>query len=497
MKLEIKDMDISSGGPLVGVLNETDAEKMDLHRGDRVKITRKGKVETVLLNIGESEKAVGEGKIGLYEEVLDSLKLKHGDRVEMFPARKPLSIDYIKKKMDGLRLTKKEIYQIVWDIVHNKLSSIELTYFVAACYSNELDIRETTLLTKAMASYGDILKLKRHPIMDKHCIGGVAGNRTTMVIIPILAAAGVTIPKTSSRSITSPAGTADTMEVLAKVDIPIKKMKSIVEKINACIVWGGALNLAPADDKIIRVERPLAIDAQSQLLASVMAKKAAVSATHVLVDIPTGKGAKLLNERKALQLKKDFEGLAKRLGIKAKVIITNGKEPIGNGIGPCLEARDVLWVLKNDKKGPEDLKRKSLMMAGLMLEMAGKASRDNGFSLAKKILESGKAYKKMKEIIKMQGKRIDDPSKVKLGKVKYDVMAKRNGVVKAISNRAVSKIARVAGAPECKGAGIYLYKHVGDKVKKGDKLFTVYCHDKGKLEFVRYAWQKLVAIVVK
>lgn len=497
MKLEVKDMDISSGGALIAVLNEKDAKKMDLHERDRVKIIKGSKVETVLLNISESKKSVGQGKIGLYEEVLDSLKLKGGNIVEIVPARKPLSIDYIKKKLDGFRLTKTEIDQIVWDIVHNKLSAVELAYFVAACYSNELDLRETTLLTKAMTSYGEILKLNMYPIMDKHCVGGIAGNRTTMVIVPILAAAGVTIPKTSSRSITSPAGTADTMEVLANVSFSIKRMKRIVEKTNGCIVWGGALNLAPADDKIIRVERPLAVDAKSQLLASVMAKKASVSSTHVLVDIPTGKGSKLPNRKKALRLKKDFEDLAKRIGIKVKVIITKGNEPIGNGIGPALEARDVLWVLRNDKKGPLDLKRKSLMMAGIMLEMAGKASKGNGLKLAKEILESGKAYKKMVEIIKMQGKKITDPSKIVLGKVRYDVKARRNGIVREISNGAVSKIARVAGAPDFKGAGIYLYKHVGDKVKKGDKLFTVYCHDKGKLEFVRYAWKKLMAVVVK
>jgi len=497
MKLKVKDMDISSGGSLIAVLNKKDAQKMDLHSRDRIKIIKGKKIETVLLNISESSKSVGKGKIGLYEEVLNSLKLKQGNTVKIAPTRKPLSIEFIKKKLDGYKLTKKEIDQIVWDIVNNKLNNTELTYFVSACYSNELDARETALLTKAMKSHGDILKIKRYPIMDKHCVGGVAGNRTTMVIVPILAAAGVTIPKTSSRSITSPAGTGDTMEVLANVSIPIKKMKKIVEKTNGCIIWGGSLNLAPADDKIIRVERPLSIDAKSQLLASVMAKKASVSATHVLVDIPTGKGSKIASMKKALQLKKDFENLSKRIGIKVKVIITDGKEPIGNGIGPALEARDVLWVLKNDKKAPEDLKEKSLRMAGIMLEMAGKTKKGKGLSLAKDILESGKAYKKMKEIIKMQGKKIDDPSKIKLGKVKYDVFANKNGTIKEINNRPISKIARVAGAPEFQGAGVFLYCLVGDKVKKGDKLFTVYCHDKGKLEFVRYAWQKLMPIIIK
>ncbi len=497
MKLKVKDMDIASGGPLVAVINEDDAEKMDLHHLDRLKVMYKGKIETVVIDIGESEKAVPIGGIGLYEEVLDSLSLVDGEIVKIVPARKPLSIDYIKKKLDGYKLTKQEIDQIVWDIVHNKLSSIELTYFVAACYSHELDLRETTLLTKAMISHGEKLKINRYPILDKHCVGGVAGNRTTMVLVPIMAAAGVTIPKTSSRSITSPAGTADTMEVLANVTTSIEKMKKIVEKTNGCIVWGGALNLAPADDKIIRVEKPLSIDAESQLLASVIAKKASVSATHLLIDIPSGKGAKLHSKEKALQLKRDFEELTKRIGIKTKVIITDGKEPIGNGIGPALEARDVLWILKNDSRGPQDLKKKSLMMAGMMLEMADKASKGKGLALAKEILESGKAYKKIVEIIKAQGERITDPSKIELGCISCNITAKNNGVVRAISNRAIAKIARVAGAPEDKGAGIYLHKHIGDKVRKGDVLYTVYCYSKDKLDYIKYAIKALDGFEIK
>ncbi|HZX44655.1 MAG TPA: AMP phosphorylase [Candidatus Nanoarchaeia archaeon] len=494
MKLKVKDVDIRTGGPLICILSEIDADKMDLHNGDRVKITSKGKIETVLINIGESKKAVCPGHIGLYEEVLDSLGVVHNDNVEMIPARKPLSLDFIKRKLDGYKLSKEQIGQIVWDVVNNKLTGVELTYFVAACYLNELDVHETVFLTKAMASHGNILRLNRSVIADKHCIGGVAGNRTTMVIVPILAAAGVTIPKTSSRSITSPAGTADTMEVLANVCIPLERMKKVVQKTNGCIVWGGALNLAPADDKIIRVERPLLIDAKSQLLASVMAKKASVSASHLLIDIPTGKGSKLPDVRKARQLKQDFICLAGKLGIKSHVIITDGKEPVGNGIGPALEARDVLWTLEGD--GPLDLRKKCLMMAGILLEMAGKAKKGEGQWLAQEILESGKALEKMKEIIEMQGKIATEPSQIKLGKIRLDVAAKTKGVVSEISNRAISKIARVAGAPECKGAGIYLHKHVGDKVKKGENIYTVFCHDKGKLDFVKYAVENLDGFLI-
>ncbi|MBI4453750.1 thymidine phosphorylase, partial [Candidatus Woesearchaeota archaeon] len=286
MKLKVKDVDISSGGPLIAIMNHKDAAMLDLHVMDRIKIKRRGKIETVVVDIAQSDKVVPKGKIGVFEEVIGSLKLRNNDNVEITIARKPLSIDFIKKKLDGQKLSKQEIDQIVWDIVHNKLSAVELTYFVAACYTNVMTTEETILLTKAMVNHGDVLRLNKYPVIDKHSVGGIPGNRTTMIVVPIIAAAGYYVPKTSSRSITSPAGTADTMEVLANVTFPIKKMKEIVLKIHGCIVWGGALNLAPADDKIIAVERPLEIDAESQLLASIMAKKHSVSSTHILIDVP-------------------------------------------------------------------------------------------------------------------------------------------------------------------------------------------------------------------
>ncbi|MBI2129025.1 AMP phosphorylase [Candidatus Woesearchaeota archaeon] len=496
MKLIAKDMDIATGDVLVAILNQKDAAKMDLHALDRIKIKKSEKIETVVLDIAESEKAVPEGHIGVFEEVIDSLGLKDNEPIEVIPARKPLSIDFIKKKLDGGTLDKKEIDQIVWDIVHNKLDAIELTYFVSACYSNRMTMKETALLTKAMSDIGDKLKLRRYPVMDKHCSGGVAGNRTTMIIVPIIAAAGLTIPKTSSRSITSPAGTADTVEVLTNVNIPLPKMKKIVEKTNGCLVWGGALNLAPADDKIIKVEKPLAIDAKSQLLASVMAKKASVSATHVLIDIPYGKGSKILDKKAASQLKKGFEELAKALGMIVKVILTDGTQPIGNGIGPSLEARDVLWILRNDPRGPQDLRRKALMMAGLMLEMGYKAKKGEGLKKAAGILNDGRAYKKFIEIIKAQGGKEIMPQDIKIGEFAYNALSPKQGIVRHVDNHSISKIARIAGAPQNKGAGVYLYKHVGDKVNKDESLFTIYAESQRKLDYAVSAIEEFDGIVV-
>ena len=338
------------------------------------------------------------------------------------------------------------------------------------------------MLTKSIVKHGNTLKLDAYPVIDKHSIGGLAGNRTTMVLVPIIAAAGFVMPNTSSRSITSPAGTADTMEVLAKISFPLSKMKKIILKTNGCIVWGGALNLAPADDKIISVERPLEIDAESQLLASIMAKKHSVSSTHILIDIPIGKGAKVRNKSRALKLKKDFMAIGKKLRKHVTIMITDGTKPIGKGIGPALEARDVLWLLKRDKKRPMDLENKCIKMAAEIFRMVG---IKNGKKKALEILNSGKAYKKMVEIIKAQNGKVTKPEQIKIGKFKFDVKSGKKGIVKHISNSIISKIARIAGAPINKGAGIYLHKDVKNKVKKTEKLFTIYAESKQKLDYAK------------
>jgi len=481
MKLKVNDLDISTGGTLIAIMNSQDARQLDIRALDRIKITYMGRTETVIVNISETSKTVHSGEIGLVEEVLKSLNLRDRNIVKIALDRKPLSLGYIKKKLDGKELSKTEIEQIVWDIVHNKLSDIELTYFISACYTNAMSQRETILLTKAIASQGERLELKRYPIVDKHSIGGIPGNRTSMIIVPIIAAGGYAIPKTSSRSITSPAGTADTMEVLADVSFSIEKVRKIVSSVNGCLVWGGALNLAPADDKIIRVEKPLNIDAESQLIASIMAKKLSVNSTHILIDIPVGKNSKIERYRDATALKKRFEQIGRQLKRHVRVVITDGTQPIGNGIGPALEARDVLYVLSRHPKRPLDLERKSIMMAGDIFQMLGVK---NGSMKALEILNSGMAYKKMKEIISLQNGNPDImPEDIPVGRYKSEYRASKTGIIKSINNEAVSKIARIAGAPADKGAGIYLYKHVGDAVRSGEPIFTIYAENRDKLDY--------------
>lgn len=497
MKLRVKDMDIATGDVQVVIINEKDAAMLDLHHGDRVQVKKNSRKTTAVLDIAESDKAVPAGQIGLFEEVLDALYAKQGDTVSIHFARKPLSLEYVRKKLDGEELTYKEIYAIIKDIGDNKLTDIELASYVTANYITGMSDDEITNLTKAMTLTGTQLRIAKKPVADVHCIGGVPGNRTTLIVVPILVAAGLTVPKTASRAITSPAGTADTMEVLCPVSLPISKLYQILDKVGGFIVWGGSVNLAPADDRIINVEHPLNIDAEGQMLASIMAKKASVSATHLLMDIPVGKGTKIDNRKQAAHLQGHFERLGNELGIKVKTIITEGSEPIGNGIGPILEARDCVWLLTNDSRAPKDLREKSLEMAATLLEFTGKAKKGQGMQLATKILNSGEAYKKFSEIVRAQGGKDIDPGALRPDPIQFTYVAPKAGLIATLNNASIAKIARMAGAPVDKGAGIFLHHHCGDHVRKGEPIMTIYARTREKLNYALESLKELDGIIVQ
>jgi len=492
MKFRVKDMDIATGGTLVAILNKKDARLLDVRSGDRIVVHHGKATVTCILDISESRKAVPPGRIGLFEEVLARLKARQGNTVDTHLTGKPESVKHIRDKLFGKRLSYEELYHIIDDITHDRLTDIEKTYFVSGCFANELTDEEVVDLTRAMVETGDRLKFPGLTL-DKHSIGGVPGNRTTMLIVPIIAAAGFTIAKTSSRAITSPAGTADTLECLARVELSEKEIKEVVRKTGACMVHGGSISLAPADDKIIEVEHPLSIDAEGQLLASVMAKKYSVSARHILIDIPMGKSTKANTWAKASHLKHKFELIGRKLGLNVKVIITDGSQPIGKGVGPVLEAKDVLAILKNDPAAPQDLRKKALMMSGLLLELTGKYKKGKGLATAKEILESGKAWKKMNEIIEAQGRK----TMPKMGQFGIAVKSGSLGRVKEINNEVIAKIARIAGAPDDKGAGLFIVKKVHDLIKKGDLLYTVYAENRFKQGLVQEFLKENKGYVIK
>ncbi len=321
-------------------------------------------------------------------------------------------------------------------------------------------------------------------MVDKHCIGGIPGNRTSMVVVPIVAAHGLPIPKTSSRAITSPAGTADTMEVLARVNVGVEEMQAIVAACNGCIVWGGHVNLSPADDILISVERPLSLDTREQMVASIMSKKLAAGSTHLLIDLPVGPTAKLTNGTEAMRLRKLFEFVGDRFGIAVEVITTDGRQPIGNGIGPVLEAQDVMAVLANDPSAPSDLREKSLRLAGAFAGIRSETARRRRVCAGARPARQWRRAQADAEDHRRAGT-LGLPQD--LAGLAFDVKADRDGIVASIDCLRMNRLARTAGAPIDKGAGIRLFKKIGDRVEQGEPLYRVFAVDQPEFDLATAA----------
>lgn len=475
MKLKALSLDLEAGGKLIVVLNRDTVEEMNLHPLDRVKLKYGNKELTAIIDV--TERTVGEDEIGLYQDVYSRLGVEEGSEIVVKDAKPPESVEYIKEKISGRSLNHDKIRTIVQDVVKGNLSDVELTSFVTSLDLNGVSLEEAEYLSRSMAEGGDILELDKNPIYDKHSIGGVCGDKTSMLLVPIIAYQGLTIPKTSSKAITSPAGTANRMSVLTDVELGLEEIKETVRKTNGSIVWGGAVDLAPADDLFIQVEYPIGID--PLLLPSIMAKKKSVNADYVVIDIPTGRGAKIKTMEEAQNLAEDFIELGKRLGIEVKCASTYGEQPLGYAMGPALEAKETLETLKDINKTP-NLVEKVSSLAGTLLETSGE---DNGKRKAREILRSGNAEKKFREIINTQGGNPNiKPEDIPLGDKIVDIKSKDKGKVLWLSNPIMRDIARKAGAPKDKGAGVLLNKKMGDSVEKGEELFTIYAESSNKMD---------------
>lgn len=486
--LKVRRMDISSGGEPIAVMNQAEAESYGIQAGDRVELKLPGGRRQVVI-IEVSQNRVPAGQLGLWRESWALCKCKTGTIVEAQLLSRPPSIQAIRKKLLGQELNYDEVYAIISDIVEGNLSPIETTYYVASGFVKPNSDRELYYLSRAIAETGEQINLPVE-VVDKHSIGGLPGNRTTMIVVPIIASLGLYIPKTSSRAITSPAGTADTMEVLAPVSFSMDEIRRIVKKTRACLVWGGGLNIAPADDKIIRLSRPLALEPYDKMLVSIMAKKVAMGVDYLVIDMPIGATAKVKSRKMANLLAAKFVFLGRKFGMKVKVIKTLAREPIGRGIGPALEARDVLRVLQRKPFKPDDLEQKAVYLAGELLELKGYVRRGEGERIARRQLFSGAAWRKMQEIIEAQGGnyKIDSES-VTGGTYRYEIHAPRDGRIGLIDNRAINEICMNLGAPQEKLAGLHLHVRWGQPVRRGDKLFTLYAPSKPRLELGLTAYQ--------
>lgn len=491
---EVKSIDVDLQRNLV-VLNESDAAELGVSPSNVVLVTAgERSVYAVVL---VSKTITSPGVIALTKNTLSLLKVPEGERVGVKPVGLPASFNALKKRLRGEKLTENEMKSIIKDVVDGVYGEAEIAAFLVSQLYRELSEEELSYLIRAMVETGSRVAFEE-TVYDVHSIGGVPGNsKVALITVPIVAASGLLIPKTSSRAITSPAGTADTMEVLARVDLTINEIVEVVRKTKGVLAWGGRLNLAPADDIFVNVERRIAIDPEQQMVASILSKKIAMGVERLVIDIPVGRGAKIKDLTEAERLAGLFIRQSGMLGLSVRIVLTYGGQPIGTTAGPALEAREALEALI-ERRGSRSLVDKAILLAGQVLELSGKVQPGQGEDVAREVFLSGRAYEKFKQIVEAQGGNPNvKPEDIPIGSHTYTLKSPLEGAVTHIDNTAITLIARACGAPFDKGAGVKLHAKVGYRVNRGDPLITLYSSSASRLETAVKLLRDLQPIVVE
>lgn len=458
----------------------------------RLNVSGNGKTIVANLNISDNG-LLKEGEIGLSFSAAEKLGITHVEALNVSYVQPLHSMSFVRAKIFGKELTQQACREIISDITEEKYSNIFLASFITACSGGNMTVQEICFLTEAMIASGNRFSWGKEIVADKHCIGGLPGNRTTMIVVPIIASLGIPIPKVSSRAITSPAGTADTMEALTNVNLSVDQMRKVVEMENGCIAWGGAVNLSPADDIIIRVERALDIDSEGQMIASILSKKAAAGSTHCVIDIPVGPTAKVRTLQDAERLKENLLTVGKYAGLQLRIMLSDGSQPVGFGIGPSLEARDVLAVLQNKESASKELRNRAVMLAAEIIQLALSKDAATAIQLAEATIANGKAFEKLIAICNAQGK-FTEP---KVSSFQKTITAPFTGTISEINNREIARVAKLAGAPSAKEAGVDLHTQLDQHVENGQPLFSIHANSEGELEYAYEYFKSSNALTIK
>lgn len=471
--LFVKHLSVDTGKENIVFLNRKCPEIQTEDAGmasDRIEIHGGMQPLFVSVYMCDDDTLVRPDEIGLTDQAFALLNLAEGAEVAISPAPPPASIDSVRRKINGGILSAKEYQSIISDLAAYRYTPIELAAFLVS-NASFMSPQEVLSMTEALIEHRRPVDWGINLVVDEHCVGGIPANRTTMIVAPIAIAYGLCMPGTMTRGVTSCSGAADAMEVLADVELGEEDTARVVNEVGGCMVQDGQrLAMSATEDLLMSLERALGISTPQQIVASIISGKIAMGITHLLVDIPVGKTAKIRTMSEAMSLRKLFEYVGDMLSMKIDVIVTDGSEPVGNGIGPVLEARDVMKVLRCRDDAPQDLREKALFMAGKVLEFDPQMRGGQGYYQAREILDSGRALEVMSQIVHAQGKLTPPP----LGQLTRDVTAQSSGVVAEIDGQRLNRIAMVAGAPADKGAGIDLMKKVGDTVEQGEVLYRVY-----------------------
>ncbi|MGH6625399.1 MAG: phosphonate metabolism protein/1,5-bisphosphokinase (PRPP-forming) PhnN [Burkholderiaceae bacterium] len=456
---------------LVGAADYLGPERIDIVGG-----TRSIRANVHVVGAGQG---LAEDEIGLSRQAFEDLALPAGAAVTIHRTPAPESRAALRAKIRGEELREDQYAELLRDIMQGRYPDSEVGAFLVAA-TRSLSDAEVVSLARVRASFTPRMDWNEPIVVDKHSMGGIPGSRITLIVIPIVAAHGLAIPKTSSRAITSAAGTADAMDVVARVDLTALQLLDTVRRTRGCIAWNGRLNHSALDDVMNSITRPLGVDSNRWSVASILSKKLTAGSSHVIVDLPFGPQAKLKTRQEAAELARLFETVGNALGLTVEAHATDGSEPIGRGIGPALEVRDVLQVLDNAAGAPGDLREKALFFASRILAWdTGLGGPAQARARAEHLLATGQARAKFDAIVDAQGRRSPP---IAPGLLTHVVRARNDARVGAVNFAQITEVARRAGAPQDRGAGVDLLCRQADVVKAGDALYVIHSSAAADLE---------------
>ena len=489
LNLKIKKLDINAGDPLTVLLNTADAKLDGLKAGDKVWLSAYEHEHVCVVNLTDVE--VDQGYVGLYSDIWLGNELESDSRISLERVSTPQSVSYIAKKLEGQRLTEEEMFEILQDVSDHKMRSAEMAYFMATMFNPGFNDDEVLYAIKGMVNSGEIFDFKNikkngELVVDKHSIGGIAGKGITPILVAVLSSFGLVAPNTSTRAITAPAGTTDILETVMPVRFKSEEIYGLMKKQGSSMIWGGDLNIAPADDILIRVEKGLKVQCYQKFIISIIAKKLAMGISHIVIDLPYGQDTKIDNPEDLELVSDSFIKFFDKVGIDCAIHKRKVKGPDGRGVGANLEMREVLRVLEDHEDKSVELEEEVVKMSATLLEFVEKAKKGFAEEMVRDRLADGKVTDKFWEIAFAQGAKDKVYSEdFKLGKETYDVIATKSGEIDRINNKDVVNIARALGTPSIKEAGLYFNKFVGDKVKKGDILLTFYTINNERMKQAR------------
>lgn len=414
------------------------------------------------------------------------------------------TVEIIRKKRDGKILNESEIEFLISDYTKGAIPDYQFSAFLMAVYLKGLNKRETAWLTKAMLYSGEVLDLSTIDgiKIDKHSTGGV-GDKTSLILAPIVAAAGVKVPMISGRALGHTGGTLDKLEAIPgyRTDLSLDEYKMVLQKCGAVLI-GQTKEIAPADKMIYALRDVTAtVESIPLITASIMSKKLAEGIDGLVLDVKTGSGAFMRKQKDAIALADSLINTAKSFDKKVIGFITDMNQPLGNYIGNWLEVYESIKVLKGEKV--DDLLEVTLNLSGAMIYLGGKAkSIKEGIKISQELIDNGKAFEKFIEFVELQGGDIfliKNPDKYPKSKYHEKVIAEKNGNVESIDVYEIGMASIELGGGRLKKddvidpkAGIIFYPKISSRLKKGDLIAEIFSDRKNKVVEVR---QKLLAAI--